>query len=67
MGIFRKIKFLWGLIIYKIAPVKKNRYVFTSFNGRYSDNPKAISEKLHETDKTAQIIWLVEEKYKKDI
>lgn len=43
-----KLKYLIGLFLYKMAPIKKNRFVFTSFNGHYSDNPKAISEKLHE-------------------
>ncbi len=55
----KQIKYLIGLLIYRIAPIKKNRYVFTSFNGHYSDNPKAISEKLYEVDKGAEIIWLV--------
>lgn len=62
-----KIKNLFGLILYKIAPIKKNRYLFTSFNGHYSDNTKAISEKLHLLSNNAEIIWLVEKKYIKDL
>lgn len=62
-----KIKLLLGLCIYKIAPVIKNRYVFTSFNGHYSDNTKAISIKLHEMDEHAEIIWLVDESHKNDV
>lgn len=62
-----KIKLLIGLILYKIAPIKKQRYVFTSFNGHYSDNPKPISNKLHEMNKNAEIIWLVSPKYLKDV
>ena len=52
-----------GLLIYKYAPIKKNRFVFTSFSGHYSDNTKAISIKLHEVDSQAEIIWLVKKEY----
>ncbi len=47
---------------------RKNKVVFCSFNGKsYSDNPKAISEKLHEISPKTEIVWLfsnVEEKKK---
>jgi len=56
-----------GLLIYKIAPIKKKRYVFTSFNGHYSDNTKYISIKLHETLPDAEIIWLVLPEYAKNV
>ena len=37
----------------------KNRAVFASFSQRtYSDNPKALSEKLHELDPKIEIVWL---------
>ena len=58
-----KIKKLLCMFIYKVAPVKSNRFVFTSFEGHYSDNPKYISIKLHEINKEAQIIWLVKPEY----
>ena len=58
-----KLKYLIGLFLYKIAPIKKNRFVFTSFNGHYSDNTKAISEKLHELYCDYEIIWLLKDKY----
>lgn len=61
------IKQLFGLIVYKIAPIKRNRFVFTSFGGHYSDNTKAISEKLHEMDSSAEIVWLISENYKSDL
>lgn len=48
---------------YKYSKVKKGRWVFSAFNGHYSDNPKYVSEKLHEMDPSAEIIWLVEKKY----
>lgn len=63
MGLKRFLR----LCIYKIAPIKQNRYVFTSFNGHYSDNTKAISTKLHEVDKNAEIIWLVKKIYEDNV
>lgn len=62
-----KLKYLIGLFLYKMAPIKKNRFVFTSFNGHYSDNPKAISEKLHELYSDYEIFWLLNEKYYDDV
>ena len=51
------------LIKYNKTPVQKGRWLFTSFQGRYSDNPKALSEKLHEIQPDAEIVWLVKEEY----
>lgn len=46
-----------------IAPKK---VVFSSFRGTtYSDNPKCISEKLHELYPQAEIVWLFKEPEKK--
>jgi CDP-glycerol glycerophosphotransferase len=37
----------------------KNKIVFISFNGKsYSDNPRAISEILHEMSSDVEIVWL---------
>ena len=47
------------LIQRKITPTTLNAAVFTSFNGRYSDSPKAISQRLHELAPEIPIIWLV--------
>lgn len=58
-----KLKTIIGMLIYKYAPIKKNRFVFTSFNGHYSDNTKSISIKLHEMDANSEIIWLVNGEY----
>ena len=58
-----KLRTIIGLLIYKYAPIKKNRFVFTSFSGHYSDNTKPISIKLHEIDSQAEIIWLVQKEY----
>lgn len=43
----------------------KNEVLFMSFNGtQYSDNPKAISIKLHELYPEYQIVWAVSDKEK---
>ena len=58
-----KLKYLIGLFLYKMAPQKRKRVVFTSFDGHYSDNTKAISEKLHELHNDYEIVWLLDKKY----
>lgn len=63
MKFMGKIKYFLGLFIYRLAPIRRNRFVFTSFNGHYSDNPKAISNKLHEIDGNSDIVWLVKNEY----
>lgn len=57
-----KISLAANLLRQKFTPVKKNKWVFTSFSGHYSDSPKYISEKLYEIDKSAEIVWLVKKK-----
>jgi len=43
----------------KFLGVDENSVVFISFNGlSYSDNPRALSEKLHERQPQMEIIWL---------
>ncbi len=54
-------------LVYKATPVQKNKYVFTSFNGHYSDNPKYICEALHAQSPQAQIVWLVNPAYISDV
>ena len=51
------------LLILKIFPLRRE-VVFRSFNGRYSDSPKAISERLHELRPDIKQVWLVDEKTK---
>ena len=42
---------------------KKNAVVFCSFHGKqYSDNPRAISERLHRMRPDYRIIWLLDKK-----
>lgn len=41
-------------------PIRRERVVFSSFSGKsYSDNPRAISERLHEMRPQAEIVWLM--------
>lgn len=43
----------------KIYGINSNKVIFVSFGGKtYSDNPRAISEMLHETNPYLNIIWL---------
>lgn len=46
------------LLFCKLIPLRK-KVVFRSFNGHYSDSPKAISEALHNARPDIRIIWLV--------
>lgn len=62
-----KLKMVIGLLLYKLMPIEKHSYLFTSFNGHYSDNTRAISEKLHETYPDYKITWLVLDKYKSEV
>ena len=48
----RAVRMLYG--------VKKDKVLFTSFFGKsYSDNPRAVSEALHELAPEAEIVWLL--------
>lgn len=46
-------------IVYKTAPIKQKRIVFSSLNGQYSDSPKAISSTIKSLFPEYQIVWLV--------
>ena len=48
-----------NLLKQRCMKTEKKLWVFTSFGGQYSDNPKYISIKLHEIDPTVKIVWLV--------
>lgn len=45
-----------------LIPAYKRCVLFCSFQGMYSDNPKVISEKLHEIAPDLPIYWAVSEK-----
>ena len=56
IGIFKK---LYMFLCNKIIGINDRKAVFISFSGKsYSDNPKAISEKLHEMYPYFDIVWL---------
>ena len=46
---------MWQLAM----PIMKNTVVFRSFFGQYNDNPKYISEALHEQHPNIKIVWIV--------
>jgi len=51
-------------IVFRICRIKDNCVFFNSFAGQYNDNPKYISEKLHEMDKDVIIIWAISKKFR---
>ena len=56
IGTFRKS---YMLLANKVIGINRNKIVFISFDGKsYSDNPKAISEKLHELYPKFEIVWI---------
>ena len=54
-------KSAWQLC--KLAPIKKNRIVFSSFNGcGYSDSPKAICDVLLKSGEDLELLWICKDK-----
>ena len=60
MKVSQILKFLY----YRLLPIKKNTVLFDSFAGQYNDNPKYISEWLHEIDPKIKIVWTTSSKNK---
>lgn len=56
------IKKILRIIFIKFIPVKKNRIVFTSYSGQYSDSPKCVFEKMVTINKKHELVWLVSKK-----
>lgn len=52
-------------LCYVTRPRKEKSVFFASFRGQYSDNPRAISESLHEMAPDVKIVWLVKPQFKK--
>ena len=46
-------------VVSKLTPRKKDRYVFTSYEGHYNDNPRYISEAMQHLAPKKEIVWLV--------
>lgn len=49
-----------------ILPVNKRKILFMSFAGQYNDNPKYLSEKLHEVAPKIQQYWCISQKSKQN-
>lgn len=43
--------------VFHFLPVNRNKFYFRAYNGQYSDNPKYISQKLHEIKPDTEIYW----------
>ena len=51
-------------VCYITRPRKEKSVFFASFRGQYSDNPRAISESLHELAPDVKIVWLVKPQFR---
>lgn len=64
-GVLNKIpkflcRYIYPFFVKIFFPVDRRKVVFVSYYGRqYSDNPRAISEKLHQLDPSMKIVWLL--------
>ncbi len=54
------------LIVNYQKPVYKNSVFFDSYHGLYNDNPKYISEKLHELRPDTDIFWVIDKELVKN-
>lgn len=54
-----RMKWFALALVSKCTPRKKDRFVFTSFEGHYSDNPRYISEAMQRIAPEKEIVWLV--------
>lgn len=52
-------------LCYITRPRKERSVYFASFRGQYSDNPRAISECLHQIAPDVKIVWLVKPQFRK--
>ena len=51
-------------LCYVTRPRKEKTVFFASFRGQYSDNPRAISECLHQMAPDVKIVWLIQPQFK---
>ncbi len=64
--IIRKwVRTIYMYLCYITRPRKEKSVYFASFRGQYSDNPRAISECLHQMAPDVKIVWLVKPQFKK--
>ena len=52
-------------LCYVTRPRKEKSVFFASFRGQYSDNPRAISECLHQMAPNVKIVWMVKPQFQK--
>ena len=65
-SIIRKwVRKTYMYLCYVTRPRKEKSVFFASFRGQYSDNPRAISESLHEMAPDVKIVWLVKPQFRK--
>ena len=51
----------------KYLPVKKDRVLFMSYYGHYSDSPMYVSQRMHELKPELEQVWLVSDKYRDSV
>lgn len=51
-------------LCYVTRPKREKSVFFASFRGQYSDNPRAISECLHQMAPELKIVWMVKPRFK---
>ena len=51
----------------KLHRLNNNLLVFTSFNGKYADSPKVISDQIHKQDPMKMIVWLLNDPEKQKL
>ena len=57
--VHRAIRMPYMMLMQRIYGVNPRKVIFESFEGRsYNDNPRYISEKLHELCPEAEIVWI---------
>lgn len=53
--------------ILRFFPFKRKTVLFKSFGGQYNDNPKYVSERLHQLSPETRIVWVITNKCKEDL
>lgn len=61
-----RLTFLFKKILFKIIPIHKDRIVFMSYNGHYTDSPRYVFENMKQLG-LKELIWLVDKKYLNDV
>lgn len=59
-------KYYFFEYIFHIIPINKKMIFFMSFNDLYNDNPKYISTMLHILNKDLKLVWVIDERTRKD-